>query len=104
MATSGVQRCPGGVNAGTQPSAPADERAWRYAEVQCARCGAVVEVAKFSLQHTSVQWTVEAVLTCAEFAACVAAGGSSALVATCASLRAGIDAAVTDGRVEVLPP
>src|SRR5215813_5205249 len=81
---------------------PADERAWRYAEVACGRCGAVVEVAKFSLQHTSVQWTAEAVLTCAEFSASIAAGGSSALIATCSSLRASIDAAVTDGRVEVL--
>jgi hypothetical protein len=83
---------------------PADERAWRYAEVACGRCGATVEVAKFSGQHTSVQWTAEAVLTCAEFSACVAEGGTSALIATCASLRASIDAAVIDGRVEVLPP
>jgi hypothetical protein len=81
-----------------------DERAWNYATVECGMCGAVVQVAKFSLQHTSVQWTTEAVLTCAEFSAHVAAGGSSALIATCASLRASIDAAVTDGRVEVLPP
>lgn len=86
------------------PTAPADERAWRYAGVECGRCGAVVEVAKFSLPHTSVQWTAEAVLACAEFSANVAAGGTSALVASCASLRASIDAAVTDGRVEVLPP
>jgi hypothetical protein len=81
-----------------------DERQWRYVDVTCGRCGAVVEVAKFSLQHTSVQWTAEAVLRCAEFAACVAAGGSSALTATCGSLRASIDAAVANGRVEVLPP
>ena len=83
---------------------PADERAWQYAKVACGRCRAEVEVAKFSLQHTSVQWTAESVLTCAEFSAQVAAGGSSALIATCASLRASIDAAVHDGRVEVLPP
>jgi hypothetical protein len=81
-----------------------DERAWRYANVACARCGAVVEVAKFSIQHTTVQWAAEAVLTCAELATCVAAGGSSALIATCESLRVSIDAAVADGRVEVLPP
>jgi len=83
---------------------PADERVWRYAVVRCGRCGTAVDVAKFSLQHTSVQWTAEAVLRCAEFSASVAAGGSSALIATCASLRASIDAAVTDGRLEVLPP
>jgi hypothetical protein len=83
---------------------PADERAWRYAEVACSLCGAVVEVAKFSPQHTSVQWTAESVLRCAEFAPKVAHGGSSALIATCASLRASIDAAVEDGQVDVLPP
>jgi len=83
---------------------PADDRAWCYADVGCERCGAVVKVAKFSLQHTSVQWTAEAVLTCTEFSAIVAAGGSSALIATCAGLRASIDAAVTDGRVEVRAP
>ncbi len=81
-----------------------DERAWRYAEVACGRCGAEVQVAKFSVQHTSVQWTAEAVLRCAEFSAHVADGGSSALIATCASLRASIDAAVAAGRVEILPP
>src|SRR5262249_53920518 len=83
---------------------PADERAWRYAEGACGRCGAVVEVAKFSLQHTSVPWTPEAVPTCAGVSARIAAGGSSALTATRASLRASIDAAVTDGRVEVRAP
>jgi len=61
-----------------------------------------VEVAKFSLQHTSVQWTAEAVLACSEFSASVAAGGSSALIATCSSLRPIIDSAVTGGRGEVL--
>ena len=81
-----------------------DDRAWRYAEVACERCGAVVEVAKFSLQHTSVQWTAESVLTCAEFSARVAEDRPSALIATCASLRESIDNAVMNGRVEVLPP
>ena len=87
-----------------EPGVRVDERPWRYAEVKCERCGAVVEVAKFSLQHTSVQWTAEAVLRCAEFSADVAANGTSALIATCASLRASIDRAVTDGRVAILPP
>jgi hypothetical protein len=105
MATPGVQRCTGEPVNGPAPTGTrVDERAWRYSHVRCGRCGAVVEVAKFSLQHTSVQWTAEAVLTCAEFSARVSAGGSSALIATCASLWASIDAAVSDGRVEVLPP
>ena len=33
-----------------------DERQSRYCEVTCAECGAVVLAAKFSVQHTSVQW------------------------------------------------
>ena len=102
MTTAGVQRCGGGARA--ESGGPVDERAWGYAPVACGRCGAVVEVAKFSPQHTSVQWTAESVLRCVEFAACVADGGSSALVATCMSLRTSIDAAVDQGRVEVLPP
>jgi hypothetical protein len=61
----------------------------------------VVQVAKFSLQHTSVQWSADGVRGCAEFAA---AGGLSALVPTCASLRDSIEDAVAGGRVEVLPP
>jgi len=81
-----------------------DERAWRYTMVECRHCGAIVEVAKFSPQHTSVQWDASAVLRCAEFSAAVARGTSSALVATCASLRASIDAAAADGRIDVLPP
>ncbi len=88
----------------SDPALCADERAWQYSEVACGRCGAVVEVAKFSLQHTSVQWTAESVLMCEEFSTCVANGGSSALMASCASLRNSIDAAVADGRVGVLPP
>jgi len=44
------------------------------------------------------------VLMCEEFSSRIAHGGSSALTASCASLRASIDAAVADGRLEVLPP
>ncbi|MGI9005139.1 MAG: hypothetical protein ACR2FU_02895 [Streptosporangiaceae bacterium] len=88
----------------SSPALPADERPWRYVPVACQRCGTVVEVAKFSLQHTSVQWSPQAVRRCAEFGAARAAGRPSALIATCASLRASIDAAVTAGRVEILPP
>ncbi len=76
-----------------------DERPWRYTPVECAQCGVVVRVAKFSLQHTSVQWTRQAVLGCNEFA-----GGDSALIPTCASLRDSIEDAVAGGRVEVTPP
>ena len=60
-----------------------------------------MRVTKFSLQHTSVQWTADAVVRCTEFAAKVAAGGVSALIPTCASLRDSIDDAVASGRLRV---
>ena len=92
---------------GQQPGAkhvPADERDAGLRPVECERCGAGVLVAKFSPRHTSVQWSLESVRTCAEFSALVAAGGQTALVATCASLRASIEAAVRVGRLDVSPP
>ena len=81
-----------------------DDRQWHYGDVACERCGACVLVAKFSPQHTSIQWSQEAVLGCAEFAAAVATGEPSALIATCLSLRASVGAAVTAGRIGVIPP
>jgi hypothetical protein len=82
-------------------TSPVDERPWRYTDVECARCGVHVQVTKFSLQHTSVRWSGQAVRGCDEFAA---ADGDSALIPTCASLRESIEDAVAGGRVEVLPP
>jgi hypothetical protein len=78
-----------------------DERYAAASRVECARCGAAVLAAKFSPQHTSVQWTAAAVRACCEFAA---AGRPSALVEGCGSLRDSIDAAVAAGRLEVAPP
>jgi hypothetical protein len=86
------------------PAVRTDDRRWRFREVECAGCGVTVGVAKFSPQHTSIQWSQQAVLGCAEFATRVAAGEQSALIATCASLRASIDAALADGQLEVQPP
>ena len=83
---------------------PADEREAGFAPVGCERCGAVALVAKFSPQHTSVQWSAASVRSCAEFSARVATGEQSALIGTCASLRAAIDRAVSQGRLEVSPP
>jgi len=60
-----------------------------------------VLVAKFSPQHTSVQWSAAALRACAVFAV---SGRPSALVEGCASLRDSIDAAVAAGRLEVSPP
>jgi hypothetical protein len=88
------------VNGAARP----DERQFRYCPVQCAECGAVVRAAKFSMQHTSVQWDVAAVDRCAEFARRAAAGEQTPLIERCESMRASIESAVRDGRLPVAPP
>jgi hypothetical protein len=82
----------------------ADERRAAPRPVECARCGAIADVVKFSPQHTSVQWTADAVRCCAEFRDRAAAGTRSALVEGCAALRDSIDALVASGRLAVSPP
>ena len=89
---------------GRRPAGHRDERHASLGSVSCARCGAAVLAAKFSPQHTSVQWSAAAVLACAEFSASAAGGRPSALVQGCASLRDSIDAAIAAGRLEVSPP
>jgi len=89
---------------GRRPTGPSDERHASLGPVSCARYGAAVLVAKFSSQHTSVQWSAAAVRAGAEFSASAAGGRPSALVEGCASLRDSIDAAVAAGRLEVSPP
>ena len=86
---------------GTRPARPRDERHAAARPVECARCGAAVLAAKFSPQHTTVQWSAAAVGACAEFGA---SGRPSALVEGCASLRDSIEEAVAAGRLEVSPP
>jgi hypothetical protein len=81
-----------------------DERHIGYRWVGCDRCGAAVQVAKFSPQHTIVQWNPESVRACTEFTAGAADGKPSALIEGCASLRDSIDRAVLQGRLEVSPP
>jgi hypothetical protein len=81
-----------------------DERQSRYCEVQCEACGALVQAAKFSIQHTSVQWNAAAVRQCAEFARRTAVGEQTPLIERCASMRASIDAAALDGHLPVAPP
>ena len=93
-----------GLGNSRHPAVPADEREAGFRPVACERCGAVALVAKFSPQHTSVQWSSEAVRTCAEFSARVAAGEQTALIDTCATLRTSIDRAVLEGRLTITPP
>lgn len=72
--------------------------------VECAACGNQVLCEKFSIAHTSVQWTADAALVCAEFRDRVAHGGTSARIRTCRSLRSSIDRAVADGTLTVGTP
>jgi hypothetical protein len=81
-----------------------DERSFQYCPVQCAECGAVVAAAKFSVQHTSVQWDAAAVRRCAEFTRRAAAGEQTALIERCEAMRGSIESAVREGRLPVAPP
>jgi hypothetical protein len=84
---------------------PADERRGSVQPVRCARCGAAVQVAKFSPQHTSVQWTAAAAASCAEFRAVrPAAGSGGGPIEGCRALRDSIDAGVAAGTLAVCPP
>ena len=81
-----------------------DERHAGLRPVCCSSCGACVLVAKFSPQHTSVQWSLEAMETCSEFGALTAAGAQRALIAGCTSLAESIDSAVAAGHLPIEPP
>jgi hypothetical protein len=81
-----------------------DERRACYREVTCAECGAVVLAAKFSVQHTSVQWDAAAVRRCAEFARRAAAGEQTALIERCGAMRASVETAALAGWLPVAPP
>lgn len=81
-----------------------DERCGLTRTITCDKCAAAVQVTKYSLQHTSVQWDLDAVAACAEFRARVANGEQTALIDTCASLRTSIDRAVFLGRLIISPP
>jgi hypothetical protein len=69
--------------------------------VSCASCGARVLVAKFSQEHTSIQWDAAAIEACFEPGI---AGQHGALIAVCPRLRASIEDAVAAGRLTVAPP
>lgn len=81
-----------------------DPRFAGLAPVCCLSCGTRVLVAKFSEQHTSVQWSLAAMRSCPELGAVAARGGQTALWPGCGALRASIDAAVLAGRLAVSPP
>jgi hypothetical protein len=91
------QALPGGA-------ARPDERRSRYCRVECRECGAVVLAAKFSSQHTSVQWDAAAVRQCTEFARRRLAGERTPLIERCEAMRGSIEIAALDGRLPVAPP
>jgi hypothetical protein len=91
------QALPGGA-------ARADDRRSRYCQVQCRECGAVVLAAKFSSQHTSVQWDTAAVSQCTEFARRTLAGEPRPLIERCDAMRRSIEVAALDGRLPVSSP
>jgi hypothetical protein len=99
-----TDRATPGTAVGGFPADTADERRAAFREVACDRCAALVLVAKFSPQHTSVQWSQASMRACAEFTARSAAGELTALIGACASLRGSIDRAVAEGRLDVTPP
>lgn len=91
------QALPGGA-------ARPDDRRSRYCQVQCRECGAVVLAAKFSSQHTSVQWDAAAVSQCTEFARRTLAGEPRPLIERCDAMRRSIEVAALDGRLPVSSP
>ena len=80
-----------------------DDRRSRYCQVQCRECDAVVLAAKFSSQHTSVQWDAAAVRECNEFARALA-GEQTPLIERCDAMRRSIEVAALDGRLPVSSP
>ena len=101
---TGAVRVTGDWNALPGGTARPDERQSQYCPVECAACGAVVLAAKFSFQHTSVQWDAAAVGQCTEFARRTAAGEQTPLIESCGAMRDSIQAAALAGRVPVVPP
>jgi hypothetical protein len=70
--------------------------------LSCRRCGTAVLVEKYSLAHTSVQWSAESA-GCAEFVERLAVDGppATAIIPTCEQLRDSIWDAVRAGVVRV---
>jgi hypothetical protein len=69
--------------------------------LDCRSCANRVLVKKTSPTQTSVQWISAPATSCPEFAARVASGELSARIDTCPKLRASIELAITEGRLEV---
>ena len=73
----------------------------RLTEVACLDCLARVGVKKNSEHHTSIQWNVEALGHCPEFARMDRSPGGRPVHAGCPRLQASIDAAAREGVVPI---
>lgn len=73
----------------------------RLVEVACLDCLARVGVKKNSHHHTSIQWSAQALGECAEFRRTASAPEGRSVHAACPRLRASIDDAVAEGRLEI---
>ncbi|WP_135458648.1 hypothetical protein [Mycobacterium sp. DL99] len=68
--------------------------------VDCRFCHVSVQVKKLSAEHTSVQWSTEAVERCATFEEIRSTGGDPARARSCPRLTDSIKHAVAEGCLE----
>ena len=68
--------------------------------VDCRFCHVAVQVKKLSAEHTSVQWSSEAVRRCATFEEIRSSGGDPARARSCPRLSDSIKHAVAEGCLE----
>ncbi|MCV7000547.1 hypothetical protein [Mycolicibacterium alvei] len=68
--------------------------------VDCRFCHVSVQVKKLSAEHTSVQWTTDAVQRCATFDEIRSTGGDPARARSCPRLTDSIRHAVAEGCLE----
>jgi len=88
----------------TRPETLADRALYtesRLVELACQECQARVSVRKNSEHHTSIQWTQEAVATCAVFDELNGQEGGRPVHTSCPRLEATIEYAVHEGLVPV---
>jgi len=71
------------------------------ADVVCRQCRALVQVRKNSEHHTSIQWTREAVETCAVFSDLDQREDGRPVHSACPQLVASIEYAVSEGMVTI---
>jgi hypothetical protein len=73
----------------------------RLTEVACLDCLARVGVKKNSEHHTSIQWHADSLAACAEFRRMEGEPGGRHVYASCSRLRASIERAVAEGKIQI---